>query len=563
MRWWERWPDRLELELELLRHAGIRYEQDPAAFARGVLRLRLWADLEGTEMELVAQFPASYPYLRVEVSAPALRLAHHQHPYRQNLCLFGRDSGEWHPSDTLASVITDRLPLVLAAAQATAPAAAADLEEHQAEPITYYFEYQPGAVMLVDSGWQLQGERGGQLLCVLETGAWPLRGAVAEVRADGRRLSTADSGIVNAFGAGQQSLQARWVRMPQAPGSSDPRAILQELVNERPELSRPVWKQASGELVDVIGIVFPEEVTWRSAGDGWLFLVRYQDRAVRPPQTRVHLVRAGRAGRSDLVPRIPELGGLAAKGVSIAGLGALGAPSAVELAKAGVGKLHLLDFDHVEAGTIPRWALGLQAVGHPKVTALGGFVTGHFPFTSTLVWQHQIGAPDAGDHELELLDRFLDDVDLLFDASAEIGVQQLLSDLARARGIPYVCVTSTHGAWGGLVARIDPDRDSPCWMCLQLALRDRTIPPPPADPSGLVQPAGCASPTFTGAGFELSHVVASGVRTAVGLLVGDGGFSWKPDVTVVVLRDDSGTPVNPQYRTCRLVRHPECRQHAA
>lgn len=461
----------------------------------------------------------------------------------------------------MASVLFERIPLALAAGSASDPTVVAELEERQAEPLSYYLEYTAGGVVLVDSEWQLGDTRAGRLVLTLEPGAWPLRGAVAEVWTDATMIAVAHQAVLGSFGPQAQPLQGRWARLSKAPPGADATAVLAAVTGEHPHLVRPVWKQMGQQLVDVVGVVLAEEVGWRTSGEGWLFLIRYQDRAGRPPRTRVQMIRGGRAGLSDLTPRIPELRALGTKAIAVAGLGALGAPAAIEFAKAGLGRLHLLDFDHVEAGTTPRWPLGLQAVGHQKVQALGGFLAAQHPYTTTLVWQHQIGAPSAGDHELELIDGFLDGVSLLYDASAEIGVQHFLSDIARARGLPYLCVSATHGAWGGIVARIDPDSGG-CWICLQLALDDGTIPVPPRDPADLVQPAGCASPTFTGSGLELGFVALAGVRTAVGYLGVESGFDWSEHaVTVVSLRDGVGNLIAPSFHTYPLARHAKCEQH--
>jgi molybdopterin/thiamine biosynthesis adenylyltransferase len=47
-----------------------------------------------------------------------------------------------------------------------------------------------------------------------------------------------------------------------------------------------------------------------------------------------------------------------AKRVGVVGLGALGAPVVLELAKNLTGELRILDGDHVDAGTIVRWPVG-------------------------------------------------------------------------------------------------------------------------------------------------------------------------------------------------------------
>src|SRR5687768_13956291 len=68
-----------------------------------------------------------------------------------------------------------------------------------------------------------------------------------------------------------------------------------------------------------------------------------------------HFARPARIGRSDLLSRAPELAPLPNKKVVIVGLGCLGSTTAMSLARAGVGELHLVDHDFVDPATTGRW----------------------------------------------------------------------------------------------------------------------------------------------------------------------------------------------------------------
>src|SRR3546814_16072427 len=100
-----------------------------------------------------------------------------------------------------------------------------------------------------------------------------------------------------------------------------------------------------------------------------------------------------------------------------------------------------------------------------------------------------------------------------------MGVNHFLSEFARVRGLPYLIANATPGAWGGIVARIEPA--SPCWMCFRHALYgDSGAALPPADPPGEVQQPGCARPTFTGSSFALTAISLWLVHMAPSLLAG-------------------------------------------
>jgi hypothetical protein len=141
----------------------------------------------------------------------------------------------------------------------------------------------------------------------------------------------------------------------------------------------------------------------------------------------------------------------------------------------------------------------------------------------------------------------------------------MLANEAARRQIPYLCVTATNGGWGGIVALATPYAGTGCWMCLQHLRNDGTIPPPPAAPDDdVIQPAGCATPTFTGSGFDLDTIALHAVRVAVGVLLAgrDGSYPGTPDaVAVVSLRTPDGAPTLPTLSGYQLERHPRCANH--
>ena len=280
-----------------------------------------------------------------------------------------------------------------------------------------------------------------------------------------------------------------------------------------------------------------------------------------------YFARPGRAGRQDVLARIPELEPLGQKAVAVFGLGCLGAPSALEFARAGVRGLSLVDHDVVDPATMGRWPFGLTASGTPKAVVLQQFIESNYPATRVRSFVRRVGAvrtDPATPSEVEALDEIVRGSSLVYDATAEWGVQSLLSDYARERGIAYVAVDATNGGWGGRICRIDPAVTRGCWSCLQMALPDGTIgPPPPGRPDdAFVQPPGCGDPTFTGAGFDMATVALGAVRIAVSTLCrghGNGAYpATDRDVTIVALRDAQGRMIDPTFRSFPLERHPRC-----
>lgn len=568
-RWWDVWPERLEFELKALRALGLEPSIDEAALAAGQIVIRFRHTVAGRTAAFSAVFPHGYPRFPFELYAPELGLKHHQNPFAGNLCLLARPADDWRPSDHVARFLVEQLPAVVVAGTATDPADVDGVEEHQAEPLSVYYDYADGSLVLVDSDWQLPAGNSGSLLLHAER-ADPFRAAVIELRAGGALPVVAPDAISARFGT---LLQGRWFRVESPIIAPTPGAVLDCLIELHPDAARPQWGTVGNLDIDVIGLVFPEEIAWRRPGDGWLFVVRSRpsssretrrrggDRRSRGRAAGTTLARAGRYGAGDLLARIPALAPLRDRMVSVIGLGGLGGPSALEFGRAGVGRLGLLDGDIVEGGNGVRWPRGLTAAGWAKALAIHELIRQDWPLTETRAAWWRLGAALEGElREADALTIALDGTDLIFDASASLVTQRYLADLARELAVPYVTLWSTHGGWGGVVARIQPDAAA-CWLCLQHALSGRLIPHPPEAPGPRVQPAGCGSPTFTGTSFDLAPVWTAAVRLAVSTLAPDtyGPTDW--DVAVVSLRDDRGGLAMPTWTTHRLERNERCVDH--
>lgn len=81
--------------------------------------------------------------------------------------------------------------------------------------------------------------------------------------------------------------------------------------------------------------------------------------------------------------------------VAIAGLGGLGSNIAVMLARAGVGKLFLVDFDQVELTNLNRQAYGISHLGRPKAEALAGILKDINPYLELRTENLKITAENA------------------------------------------------------------------------------------------------------------------------------------------------------------------------
>lgn len=280
-----------------------------------------------------------------------------------------------------------------------------------------------------------------------------------------------------------------------------------------------------------------------------------------------YFARAGIGSRAALQQRTPELRPLADKVVALFGLGCIGAPCALELARGGIGELRILDHDFVDPATVSRWPLGLSAAGLSKVVAIEEFMHANYPSTKTTKFEHRLGdvrSPGSWQvSDTQILHEMFEGASLILDATAEVGIHRFLSERARDEKVPYLGVVGTQGGWGGKVFRVLPGQTQGCWLCYRYACDDGLIPEPPADVDALVQAVGCADPTFTGAGFDMTQVALYSIRTAVSTLClgAEGGYppmEW--DVTHLHFRDEAGHLIPPLYQTHMITRHPKCRR---
>lgn len=536
----------------------------------GAVRIEVVCTVEGVNYELEATFPQLYPYFRPEVRSKA-NFDFHQEPFGNRLCLAARDPENWSTTDSLAGFISSQLPLLIAANFPDADRAD-DVEENVPEPIREYYNYPEGDFVLIDSGWKIPaGKDYGTFDAGVLVGELPLRAAVLEVRdADGEVLAAADPRLAGVFQQGK--FTARWARIHAPVVEQNGGAFLGSLKRRHPDLvKRGPWRALGRHHIDLLALVYPDEIRYAEYDDDWVFLLQVKERrpaarAAAPIGT--HLIRALRGGPEDMAARVPQLRELRDKRVAIIGVGALGAPAATALARCGVGHLALLDNDFVEPGNAPRWPLGVPASGTRKVQSIGGFIAQHYPYTviNAAVWRlGDVGNEEAND--AVVLDLILSDADLVLDATANTAANHAIAELAWERRLPYICATATAGAWGGIVARIERGRTA-CWGCYNAALGSRiALPPADTGPSAEVTPIACSETTFVGAGFDLTPLSDEAVRITVSRLSESSaatGFlanrypsvSW--DVEVLALRTAEGVPRPPTWTEYDLPPSQDC-----
>ncbi|CAM3660953.1 molybdopterin-synthase adenylyltransferase MoeB [Pseudomonas wadenswilerensis] len=144
--------------------------------------------------------------------------------------------------------------------------------------------------------------------------------------------------------------------------------------------------------------------------------------------------------------------------VLIVGLGGLGSPVALYLAAAGVGELHLADFDTVDVTNLQRQVLhDTASVGLSKVDSALARLTAINP---EITLQAHRSALDE-----DSLAEAVKVVDLVLDCSDNFATREAVNAACVAQGKPLVSGAAIR--LEGQLSVFDPRRpESPCYHCL-------------------------------------------------------------------------------------------------
>ncbi len=157
--------------------------------------------------------------------------------------------------------------------------------------------------------------------------------------------------------------------------------------------------------------------------------------------------------------RVPE--SLHDKKVLVVGCGAMGGDVAVTLAKAGVGKLILLDHDIVRPGNAIRHVASLQGSGLKKVDAVRHAIWQHNPFVEVDVYHVNLT------ERLDVLEGLLSNCDLVVSTVADDNVDMVINETAVRLGRIGIFGRALRGGSAARVFRVRPEAD-PCMHCLAL-----------------------------------------------------------------------------------------------
>ena len=117
--------------------------------------------------------------------------------------------------------------------------------------------------------------------------------------------------------------------------------------------------------------------------------------------------------------------------VLVVGCGGLGSPIAVHLAASGIGKIHLIDFDTIDATNLHRQIFySLEDIGKAKAETLANFIKNRAPFTEVIFSNKPI--TKAAVFEL------IENVDIVIDGTDSLPTKYLLNDACVIKNKPLV-----------------------------------------------------------------------------------------------------------------------------
>lgn len=167
-----------------------------------------------------------------------------------------------------------------------------------------------------------------------------------------------------------------------------------------------------------------------------------------------------RYARQIIVPQFGGAGQAKLKDAHVAliGAGGIGCPAAAYLAAAGVGRLTIIDHDHVELSNLHRQPLFTDAdIGAPKAECAARAARRINPHVEAVPAVERLGADNA--------DALLAGASLILDGCDNFATRLAVNRTAVARHIPLL--SAAIGAFDGQVALYEGWRaDSPCYACL-------------------------------------------------------------------------------------------------
>ncbi|WP_201590827.1 HesA/MoeB/ThiF family protein [Psychrobacter fozii] len=147
--------------------------------------------------------------------------------------------------------------------------------------------------------------------------------------------------------------------------------------------------------------------------------------------------------------------------VVMIGAGGLGCPASETLVRAGLGHVHLIDDDEIEASNLQRQTLFLpEDIGKPKAIAAAQMLEK----TNPLITARGTVARLNEDNAYELLDIATGKPDLLLDCTDNFATRDVINRISVRYQIPLLSASAI--AMQGQLALYEPQLNTGCYHCV-------------------------------------------------------------------------------------------------
>lgn len=454
------------------------------------------------------QFSHEHPFVAPTVVGERLVLNRHQQPFGLNFCLDRPDRQWWTPDHTTAELLAHLEGLLAADAAGELD----DTEADMPEPISGMFPNTDESVVIGGPLLELElAVHRGQVR-IARSQRQPHLWAVDRIETgDGRVQPVLSKDELARLGIREQRMRARvpFQALELPAGAAGAQAALKALQNLLAENAAAKARRAkkANAVTAWAAVTFVEEGPRRCERQrAWLF---HRQPVNLPDEQRDGNVLRTQALDLDVRQlRVPELVGLETTRFVVVGAGSLGGHAICELARAGVGELHIVDGDVYDINNSVRHALPVTAAGRNKAEAMRDLAENINPHGSVRAHPWSVEKDEQSRRAVAAL---IARADVVIDAAGSHAVTRLLHWRCATLGTrALVSAALTPGGYGGRVVVL---RDhSPCFDCF---LTDPEIPRAAEGPIDNATPHGCSHPAASCAGFDVTQLAAITARTAV------------------------------------------------
>jgi ubiquitin-protein ligase len=506
--WYEAHPERVEWELERLRD-DTQVTVDSERRQDGVYSVWTTLTFRGDDLPVQIDFPRDFPDAAPGIRCERLILDRHQERVGMNFCLLEDPNIDWNPRRSAAELVV-LLKKLLANTEQGAEAVALG-EGDMPEPASAYYPYTSGiAVLVAEPFWAEELDRRDGQLTLVENAPGNV---LFLLKADG--FDDASRELASRVADLAKIRTGSWLAVDEPPDPAAVHTAVAQLLEERAPATLAALKKRARDSRQKIatrwlGVTFMEEgPTVGEVRRAWVFF----EVEARRGEAAVIVRRIAQAQALTLAERrrrLPELNGLESQRMLVVGAGSLGGSIALELAKAGLGELDIVDSDTYDVNNAVRHIGEAQLAGCDKAAIVATKCRAMNPFATVTSHAFNVGSTQEASDQL---DELVSKADVVIETTGSQVVTRIIQQRCREAGKTVVVAALTAGSYAGEVLVVRAT--GACFDCFILAQRDRLIPEPHAGPRHRVTPIGCRHPAFSGAGFDATELSALAARTAV------------------------------------------------